>query len=95
VSLLRAAVLLPGGESNPTIHDHLGDALWRSGDRERALSSWIRAQQLLFDRLVRLRDGGRSPTRDRLTEQAELVAAKIYAVRAGLDPEVTPLYEGS
>lgn len=93
VTLLRAAVVLPGGESNPTIHDHLGDALWRSGDRERALSSWIRAQQLLFDRLTRLRDGGGSPTRDRLTEQAGSVAAKIDAVRAGQVPVVTPLHK--
>ncbi|MFG0242441.1 MAG: hypothetical protein ACF8R9_06640 [Phycisphaerales bacterium JB054] len=94
VTLLRAAVVLPGGESNPTIHDHLGDALWRSGDRERALSSWIRAQQLLFDRLVTLRDGGRSAARDRLTAQAGLVAAKIDAARAGQQPDLPPLYEG-
>lgn len=93
VTLLRAAVVLPGGESNPTIHDHLGDALWRSGDRERALSSWIRAQQLLFDRLVSLRDGGRSPARDRLTEQAGLVAAKIDAAQAGQQPDLPPLLE--
>ncbi len=31
VSMLIAASGLPGGSENPTIHDHLGDALWRAG----------------------------------------------------------------
>ncbi|MDQ7014562.1 MAG: hypothetical protein Q9O74_11795 [Planctomycetota bacterium] len=94
-SLLKAALGLPGGESNPTIHDHLGDTLWRIGDQERALAEWVRAQQLLFDRLTRLRDGGNSPARDRLTEQATRVGAKVDAVRAGQEPEITPVFENS
>ncbi len=92
-TLLRTALGLPGGDSNPTIHDHLGDTLWRLGDNDRALVSWVRAQQLLFDRLTRLRDGGNSPARDRLTGRATRVGAKVDAVRAGQEPEITPLFE--
>lgn len=93
VSLLSTAAGLPGGRENATIHDHLGDALWRAGDSERALANWIRAQQLLFDQLVRLRDGGSSPARLRLTEQASLVGAKVDAVRAGEEPSPAPTFE--
>lgn len=91
VTLLRAAVGLPGGRANPTIHEHLGDALWRAGERDRANAAWIRAQQLLFERLVNLRDGGRSAARDQLTEQATRVGAKVDAVREGEEPATAPL----
>lgn len=94
-SLLKSAIGLPGGEANPTIHDHLGDTLWRLGDQERALAAWVRAQQLLIGRLTRLRDGGSSPARDRLTEQVSRVGAKVDAVRAGQEPQITLLFENS
>ena len=91
VSLLIAATGLPGGDSNATIHDHLGDALWRSGDRERARASWIRAQQILFGELTALRDGGSSPQRDALTEEASGVGRKLDALDSGGEPPVPPL----
>ncbi len=91
VSMLIAASGLPGGRENPTIHDHLGDALWRSGEPDRARAVWIRAQQLLIDQLVRLRDSGRSPRRTHLTEIQTRVGAKLDAIRAGEDPAIAPL----
>lgn len=91
VSLLTRATALPGGQENPTIHDHLGDALWRAGQRDRASASWIRAQQLLVDRLVRLREPGSGVVRRRLTEQAERIGAKVDALRDGEEPPLAPL----
>lgn len=91
VSLLTAATALPAGAANPTIHDHLGDALWRAGDRDRAEAMWLRAQQLLVSRLVQLRDGGASPLREQITSQQNAVGAKLDALRAGEDPAVAPL----
>ncbi len=93
ISLLIAATGLPEGDTNATIHDHLGDALWRSGDRERASTAWIRAQQLLVGELAGLRDGGRSPRRDQLTEEQTRVGGKLDALRAGGEPRVAPLLE--
>lgn len=93
ISLLIAATGLPEGDTNATIHDHLGDALWRSGDRERARAAWIRAQQLLVGELAGLRDGGRSPRRDQLTEAQTRVGGKLDALQAGGEPRVAPLFE--
>lgn len=91
VSLLIAATGLPGGADNATVHDHLGDALWRSGDHDRAEAEWVRAQQLLVGQLAALKDGGSSPRRDELTKEASGVGAKLDALRDGREPPVAPL----
>lgn len=93
ISLLITASGLPGGSESATIHDHLGDALWRAGDRERARAVWIRAQQLLVDELVQLRDGGSSPRRTRLVEEQTRVGGKLDAVQAGAEPQTAPLID--
>jgi Tfp pilus assembly protein PilF len=92
VSLLIAATGLPGGADSATVHDHLGDALWRTGDRERAEAEWLRAQQLLVGELAALRDGGSSPRRDDLTAEAASVGAKLDALQAGAEPPVAPRF---
>ncbi len=48
ISLIREAMqrqLAPSAE----VHDHLGDALWRTGDREGAVREWKYAHNLLAD----------------------------------------------
>lgn len=48
VSLLRRSVEL-GEEPVAEVYDHLGDALWRSGDRDGAVNAWNRALSVLED----------------------------------------------
>ncbi len=91
VSLLTHATALPEGDTRAVIHDHLGDALWRAGNRERAEAMWLRAQQLLIGELVSLRDSGASQRRAELTEIQTLVGDKLDAVRAGREPLLAPL----
>jgi len=48
VSLIRDAMLrsaIPSAE----VHDHLGDALWRTGDKNAALREWNAAHDILID----------------------------------------------
>jgi tetratricopeptide (TPR) repeat protein len=49
---LRAASATGEGPS-PELHDHLGDARWRRGDREGAIAAWTRALQLVESREFR------------------------------------------
>jgi tetratricopeptide (TPR) repeat protein len=94
VSLLTSATSLPEGDSRGVIHDHLGDALWRAGERARAEAMWARAQQLLVGQLVQIRDGGSSAYRAQLTETQGFVGDKLDALRAGREPVVAPLLGG-
>jgi len=49
---LRAASATGEGPS-PELHDHLGDARWRTGDREGAIAAWTRALQIVESREFR------------------------------------------
>lgn len=91
ISLLTTATTLTAGAENPTIYDHLGDALWRAGEHDRAQAMWLRAQQLLVQRLTQLRGEGNDVVRARVTEAANLTGSKLDAVRAGREPQVAPL----
>lgn len=46
VRWLKRATATPSG-NHPVIHDHLGDALYQTGDKDGALSAWRNAQRLL------------------------------------------------
>jgi tetratricopeptide (TPR) repeat protein len=48
VALLRRSVEL-GEEPAAEVYDHLGDALWRVGDRDGAVNAWNRALSVLED----------------------------------------------
>lgn len=78
-SLLARAASLEDGQDNPTIATHLGDALWRAGDRDGALRSWSRAESMLRARASEIASsenaGGRASTE---------TAARINAVNRRL-----------
>jgi tetratricopeptide (TPR) repeat protein len=76
--LERAVKLSP--TQDPTLHDHLGDALWRLNQREAALAAWKQAQQ----RLANAR-------RDRDAELKRLVDEKVRQAESGADVKVAPL----
>ncbi|MBK7405231.1 MAG: hypothetical protein IPJ41_11510 [Phycisphaerales bacterium] len=90
VTILTTATTLADGSTNPTIYDHLGDALWRAGDTDRAQAMWLRAQQLLVQRLTQIRGAGNEALRQQLTDSAGSTGAKLDAVRAGKEPPIAP-----
>jgi tetratricopeptide (TPR) repeat protein len=47
VSMLTTAVKLSTNEGSPEILDHLGDALWRMSQSDRAIESWRQARLIL------------------------------------------------
>ncbi len=93
-SLLQSASQMPDGEDNPAVFDHLGDTLWRLGEREGAMRAWEAADRLLPRRMARLNanreeiqgDGAFADTQAR----TNAVRAKLAAARAGQEPVVAP-----
>jgi tetratricopeptide (TPR) repeat protein len=85
----RRAILKPGAVAlireamqhaqtpSAEVHDHLGDALWRSGDHEGAVREWQRAHTLLSDESARAR----------LVEQYALIQRNVWRLLV-MEPEV-------
>ncbi len=84
VKLLARATELPGG-NDPVLFDHLGDALWRGGERERAAAQWRAAMEVLAERS----DGMH---RDDVKLKAA-IEAKLHAVEQGEPPDVAEVPE--
>ena len=78
-----------GGDADPVIADHLGDACWRAGRQDDAVGHWRDAVKYATERLESedalggLEDG-------RVLEGAE---EKLSRVEAGQPPQVAPLGE--
>ncbi len=94
ITLLIRAISLDDGSSNATLHDHLGDALWRAGRRDEAEDAWLDAEEAggSLIRTVR-RQGGNSPAAQRLEARRRSVRAKLLAVQSGEEPPVAPIGE--
>lgn len=84
VKWLRRSTLTQMGR-HPVIFDHLGDALYRTGDREAALSAWQQAQTILeqFQEYLDMDDLG-SDTR----ELYDTIPKKIADAQAGKPVDV-------
>ncbi|MEM9373855.1 MAG: hypothetical protein AAGA55_09440, partial [Planctomycetota bacterium] len=96
VSLLLRAVELEDGRENPTIRKHLGDALWRAGRTEDAITAWTLAQSLLRSRANEIaasdNPGGRASTET--ADQLNAVGRRLEDVKNDRTPRVEPLGEG-
>jgi tetratricopeptide (TPR) repeat protein len=79
-----------GSGDDPVIRNHLGDALWRMGDREQALANWKVAQEQAAARLAD--DPWLNATEYR--RALESTRGKMESVEQGRAPEVAPLGEG-
>jgi tetratricopeptide (TPR) repeat protein len=103
VSLLRRAEELARVEAqnsgefqDPTISDHLGDALWRTGDRDGAVKAWSiaadsRARTLeLVDAARGDEPGEEPPFVARLRAELDSVKRKLEQARLGEAPAVEP-----
>lgn len=93
VSLLARAASLDEGGDNSTILDHLGDALWRLGQKPGAIDRWTAADSILRRQLQIIRGSPNVPAPElqRLQALQQAVADKIRAARDGREPEVAPL----
>ncbi len=54
---LEKAVVLPDGEHDPVLHDHLGDVYFRLKQNDKAIHHWKQALKLYKDRWRRDREG--------------------------------------
>lgn len=90
VTLLSRAVTLDAGKSNPTLHDHLGDALWRAGRHDEAREAWKKALEFSRNDLRELSQNASAAARDRLQKEFDAILAKLQALDAGRQPAIAP-----
>lgn len=93
ITLLERASTMEGGRDNPTIFEHLGDALWRTGETERAVKSWTNAEQLCRNQ-IRIAAGMAEPNQaqiDRINEDLRRLRRRLNDAQAGREPEVAPI----
>ncbi|MFI4897263.1 MAG: hypothetical protein ACIARR_05500, partial [Phycisphaerales bacterium JB059] len=97
ITLLRRAIALQvdGDRGNATLHDHLGDALYRVGQTEEASESWLNAETIALEQTRALRrDGASASVIERLENRLRSVRRKLRALQADETPPVAPLGEG-
>ncbi len=70
---------------DPVVHDHLGDAYWRSGNKAKAVEMWTKASEL-----GEAKAGGAVTSADEKRVR-ETVQQKIDAAGAGAEPAIAPL----
>jgi tetratricopeptide (TPR) repeat protein len=88
VTLLSRAARTSKGNESEVILDHLGDALWRAGERDSAAGAWVLAENAGRQRLNTLRaNAGARRAVQEVSDVLAIVAAKLAAVRAGLEPQ--------
>ncbi len=95
ISLLSKAVKRMGMDTNPTILDHYGDALWMSGKKDEAQAIWRKSlmdTQLIVDTINA--DARKPPDRvvKKYTGLKSNLQDKLDAAKAGKLPPVAPLW---
>ncbi len=96
ITLLRRAIGLQveNDRGNATLHDHLGDALWRDGQSEAAGEAWLDAETIALEqaRLMRREQGARE-AQERLETRLRSVRRKLRAVQVGEEPPIAPIVD--
>ena len=80
---LHRATNMEGGD-DPVLFDHLGDVLWRSGEKEEAVKAWKRSIELNDERTAE----GEEPAEQEVSER---VKQKIKAASEGAEPPIAPV----
>lgn len=93
ISMLRRAIDLDEDGENAIMRDHLGDALWRDGQKELALQAWREASTMLAPTLAVLAERKDDPslTVKVIRGVAESLRGKLAAVQANAEPTIAPL----
>ena len=93
VGLLERAATMEKGRENPTLHEHLGDALWRVGRRDEAIKHWTEAEVHYRRQVRELTTRAQPDSRaiDRVNENLRGVRQRIGDAEAGRPPAVAPV----
>lgn len=88
----QAAAEEEGGE-NATIHEHLGDTLWRLERFEEAIGAWIDAERVLRSQLQQAAamENPNEQAVDRITTQLRDLRLKITDAESERAPEIAPI----
>lgn len=93
--LMRAQQAASNEESgeNATIHEHLGDTLWRLERFDEAIGAWIDAERVLRSRLQQAAalDDPNEQAIDRITTQLRDLRLKITDAESERAPELAPI----
>ena len=93
ISLLRRAGELFGESGGRMVaDDHLGDALWVSGDRDGAIAAWESAREQAMEELgTALTTGGAdTPATKQAKDLINATGRKLRAVQRGQTPPIAP-----
>jgi tetratricopeptide (TPR) repeat protein len=93
LSLLREAVTSDAKPDNPEQLDHMGDALWRTGDEQGARERWQRAARLLDTQIAsqqRRPQEEPSAAVQKWTLDRQRISRKLAALAQGQRPPVAP-----
>ena len=98
LSLLRRAVELQQREDDlffdPFIIDHLGDALWASGDKDKAVACWQQAESKATSQSRARADNLAEDSYGKLLKKTlESASAKRQAAKNGKEPPIAPRWE--
>jgi hypothetical protein len=89
ITLLARAARTSKGQSNETILDHLGDALWLAGEHGNAKAAWSLAESATRRRIDSLRSASvPRAALEELTDLLRRIASKLAAAEAGTPPDV-------
>jgi Tfp pilus assembly protein PilF len=80
---LHRATNMENGD-DPVLYDHLGDVLWRSGEKDEAVKIWKRSLELNDERA----SDGEEPAEKEVSER---VKQKIKAASEGAEPAIAPI----
>ncbi len=89
VSVLLRASAMPINQASPEVIDHLGDALWAAGDRDRAQNRW-RAAVALLEESIAAAGVRRQPT-ETFVSDLQRVRAKLDDAAAGREPKIAEI----
>ncbi|MGV6813867.1 MAG: hypothetical protein ACWA5W_02520 [Phycisphaerales bacterium] len=93
ISLLARADKLDTARENATILLHLGDALWRGGEHERAITAWIGAEDIARSR-IRIVSEGEFPNAqaiEAMRKELREIRFRIQDAESTGQPTIAPL----
>ncbi|MEN0020218.1 MAG: hypothetical protein AAF747_04985 [Planctomycetota bacterium] len=93
ISFLSEAIRTIDGQDNPTVYDHLGDALYRDGREIAARQNWLRARSFLGRTLTNIREGFEdSPRVIQMRTKLANIDRKLIALDDGTPAPVAPIF---
>ena len=96
ITLLERANRLDTSRSNATILQHLGDAYWRAGQKQKAIEAWVAGENMTRSRMRTL--NAQPPAQrnqraiDALGEELRTLRYRVQDAEAGGDPDIAPVF---